>query len=233
MKTITKPWFTAGVSTVFIERSIRGALDFMKEAVFSDEIASRKGLMQSVGPKVKILSMAAALLAACLATTASQLALIYLAAALAAFFSGIGILYFIKRVWVFIPLFTALIALPAVFTEGLGTACLFVLRVAACVSIVVLVTVTTRHNQMLGSIRSFGVPAIFIQVLDMTHRYIFLFITTFEDMHRGLKARLAGNMSGRGGRRWVAGRIGSLFRRSVRMSEEVYMAMTARGYSGE
>lgn len=218
---------------LFVERSLRSALDFFKEAVFSEEIARKKGPLQSIDPRIKILCLAAMLIAACLIRSIPHLLIIYSGTIILALFSGVGILYFLKRVWIFIPLFTALIAIPAVFIQGFTTAATFVLRVATCVSLVVLVTVTTRHSEILRSLRSVGVPAIFVQVLDMTYRYIFLFIKVFEETHQALKGRLVGKMSGRDSRGWVAGRIGSLFRRSVRMSEEVYMAMTARGYKGE
>jgi len=218
------------MGNLFIERSINGALGFFKEAMFSDEIAKSEGLLQSVGPVFKIAMLILLLLAVCFARTLTVLAGLYALSLILAVSSGINLVFFFKRVWVFIPLFTAVIAIPAVFTQGLYTAVLFVLRVAACVSFVVLVTVTTEHSRLLKALRSIGVPAIFVAVLDMTYRYIFLFIKTFEEMHLGLKGRLIESFKGAEGRFWVASRIAFLFRRSLKMSEEVYMAMLARGY---
>ena len=40
----------------FIERSILGVLSFLKESAFSDEIALRKGYLQSIDPRAKILA---------------------------------------------------------------------------------------------------------------------------------------------------------------------------------
>jgi energy-coupling factor transporter transmembrane protein EcfT len=67
----------------------------------------------------------------------------------------------------------------------------------------------------------------------MTYRYIFLFIRLFEEMHISLKARSLKQIDIKRARHWIASRISFLFKRSVRMSEEVYLAMLARGYSGE
>ena len=214
----------------FIERSVKNATDFFKEAVFSDEIARSKGLLQSINPTVKIGILICLLLVTIFAHTIQSLVILYAASIILAVLSGINILYFIKRVWFFIPLFTLFIAIPAIFTHDLLTAVIFVLRVADCVSFVVLITVTTRHNQLLKSLRSFGIPLIFVQVLDMMHRYIYLFIRVFEEMHLSLKSRLIKNFNARLARRWISSRVAFIFKRSLKMSEDVYMAMIARGY---
>ena len=219
-----------GNKNKFIERSIKNAMEFFKEAVFSDEIARSSGLLQSIGPTVKIGMLIIILLITVFARTIQSLMTLYAASVIAAILSGIDILYFIKRVWFFIPVFTLFIAIPAVFTHDLSTALIFVLRVADCVSFVVLITVTTRHSQLLKSLRSFGVPSIFVKVLDMMHRYIYLFIRIFEEMHLSLSSRLVKKFDGKSARRWISSRMAFVFKRSIKMSEEVYMAMVARGY---
>jgi len=217
----------------FLERSIISALDFFKEAVLSEEIACSKGFLQSLDPRAKISLLLVLILAACLVSNIYFLLGLYLVSILLALLSGINILFFIKRVWLFIPLFTLVIAMPAFFMGNAFSAILFIIRVAASVSFAVLITITTRHGEILKSLKSFGMPDIFIQILDMTYRYIFFFVKAFEDMHTGLKARLIRKMDPRGTRYWVASRIGSIFRRSIKMSEDVYSAMVARGYNGE
>ena len=214
----------------FIERSVKNAMEFFKETVFSDEIARSTGLLQSIGPTVKIGMLIAVLLITVFAHTVQSLITLYAVSVILAILSGINILYFIKRVWFFIPIFTLFIAIPAVFTHGLLAALIFVLRVTDCVSFVVLITVTTRHSQLLKSLLLFGVPAIFVKVLDMMHRYIFLFIRIFEEMHLSLKSRLVKKFNAKNARRWISSRIAFVFKRSLKMSEDVYMAMIARGY---
>ena len=214
----------------FIEQSIKNATEFFKDAVFSDEIARSKGLLQSIGPTVKIGMLFAILLVTVFSHNVGSLVALYVASIILAILSGINILYFIKRVWFFIPIFTLFIAIPAIFTHNILTAMIFVLRVADCVSFVVLITVTTRHNQLLKSLRSFGVPSIFVKVLDMMHRYIYLFIRIFEEMHLSLSSRLVKAFDAPSARRWISSRMAYLFKRSLKMSEDVYMAMIARGY---
>lgn len=218
---------------LFIERSLKGALDFFKEAIFSEEVARSRGLFQSIGPKVKIVLLVVFLLVTIFAKTITTLTALYVLSLVLALLSGIRILYYIKRVWFFIPIFTLFIAIPAVFTHGLTTAVLFVLRVADCVSFVVLITVTTRHVQLLKSLRSLGIPSIFVNVLDMMYRYISLFIQIFEDMHLSLKSRLVRRFNAKAARYWISSRMVFMFKRSLKMSEDVYMAMIARGYGND
>ena len=214
----------------FIERSIASTADFFKEILFSEEIARSKGLMQSLGAKTRIAVLAVLLVSVILAQDLKLLAALYLFSLLLAAFSHIDIIYFIKRVWFFIPLFTLLIAIPAIFTQSPLTAAVFVLRVVDCVSFVVLITITTRHNELLRSLLSLGIPPIFVSVLDMMYRYVFLFIKIFEEMHLGLKSRLVRRFDAQNARRWISSRMAFLFKRSLKMSEDVYMAMVARGY---
>jgi len=220
-------------SNTFIERSLKSAADFLKYAIFSEEIARSKGLLQAIDPRIKIALLVVFLLTACLATNMYFIIGLYLISVVLAVLSRVNLLFFIQRVWVFIPIFAVIIAIPAMFMQGAYSAMIFIFRVATCVSFAVLMMITTKHNQFFKSLRSFGVPSIFIQILDMTYRYIFLFIRLFEEMHLSLKARSLKQIDIKRARHWIASRISFLFKRSVRMSEEVYLAMLARGYSGE
>lgn len=217
-------------NNLFLERSLRSAIDFFKEAIFSDDIARTKGLFQSMGPGVKLVLLFAVLVTVCFVRTIPMLIVLYLVSVVCAILSGINVLFFLRRVWFFIPIFTLLIAIPAIFTQGIFSAAIFVLRVATCVSFIVLVTITTKHSALLRSLGSIGIPVIFVSVLDMTYRYVFLFIKIFEEMHLSLKSRLIGRIDASRARGWVSSRIAFLFKKSIRMSEDVYMAMMARGY---
>ncbi len=222
-----------GGGNLFIERSLEAALAFFKDAIFSDEISGKKGVLQRLRPKTRVVSLLMLLLTACIVGDLYKLVLLYAGSVILAYFSGVRVGYFLKRVWFFIPIFAVIIALPAVFISGKYVAALFVMRVATCVSFAVLVTMTTRHSELIMTLRSFGVPGVFLEVLDMSYRYLFLFVKVFEEMHIALKARLVSNSGGTHARGWIGGRISYLFKRSMRMSEAVYLAMIARGYTGE
>lgn len=217
----------------FLEKSITNALNFFKEAVFSEETARKNGLLQMCDPRLKIIIFLTLILTACFVRNISHLVTLYIIGIVLAAASKINIPFFIRRVWFFIPLFTLFIAIPAVFTQNMEAAVIFVLRVAVCVSFAVLMTISTRQGELFKSLKSLGAPDIFIQILDMTYRYIFFFVKVFEETHLGLKSRLIKNFDRSNAWRWISSRMGYLFKRSIKMSEEVYMAMVARGYTGE
>ncbi|MDP4128357.1 MAG: cobalt ECF transporter T component CbiQ, partial [Bacillota bacterium] len=117
--------------------------------------------------------------------------------------------------------------------QGFEGAVLLISRVGISVTLAVLLTLTTRWNNLLRALRTFFVPKIFIVTLEMTYRYIFVLITLMEDMFFARKSRDAGQSSGAEQRRFVGSSIAHLFGKSLQMSEEVYTSMAARGYTGE
>ncbi|HTY12649.1 MAG TPA: cobalt ECF transporter T component CbiQ [Candidatus Omnitrophota bacterium] len=171
-----------------------------------------------------------------------------------AYLSKIDIGYFIKRTWVFVPIFSLFIAVPAVFgvfspgeaiagvkwfgldltvtRQGLLGAGMFVLRVLASVSFAVLLSITTRHYEILKAIRAFRVPAIYVMTMGMCYRYIFLFIEIIERTYTAIKSRVGSRVHYKKGQRMVAWNIAHLWMRSYEMNEQVYAAMLARGYRG-
>jgi energy-coupling factor transporter transmembrane protein EcfT len=109
------------------------------------------------------------------------------------------------------------------------------MRVACSVSIVVLLTLTTPWTKLLAGLRALFVPKIFILIIGMAYRYIFLLLNSVTDMYTARKARSAGNPSGdvKEGRRFVTATAGALFGKAHALSDEVHMAMVSRGYSGD
>jgi cobalt ECF transporter T component CbiQ len=121
-------------------------------------------------------------------------------------------------------------------SQGLTGAGLIVLRVATSVSLVVLLTLTTSWTRLLAALRSLRVPRLFVMVLAMAYRYLFHLLGTVEDMYTARRARTVDSARAgadlRGGRALVASSAGALFGKAHALSEEVYMAMVARGYTG-
>jgi cobalt/nickel transport system permease protein len=69
--------------------------------------------------------------------------------------------------------------------------------------------------------------------LAMAYRYVFHLLRSVSDMYTARKARTVGTGADvASGRRFVAASAGALFGKSHALSEEVHMAMLARGYSG-
>jgi len=92
---------------------------------------------------------------------------------------------------------------------------------------------TTPWADILKSLRAVRVPQVFVLILSMTYRYIFLFLHTVNGIFLARKSRIVARTSGAEQRRWIGGTMGALMSRSFKMSNDVYAAMLARGFSGE
>jgi len=239
----------------FIERSITSALSFLKESVFSDEYASRNGFLQLIDPRIKLITFVIFLLTV-LFTHSIIISLCLYALCLAlAYFSKIGLGFFLKRTWIFIPIFSLFITIPALFSvftpgeaiivfkffglkciitsQGLFGALLFLARVIASVSFAVLLSVTTKHFELLKVLRIFKIPQVFVTILGMCYRYIYLFTEVVENTYLAIKSRVGRKIRYKKGQHIVAWNIASLWFRSYQLNEAVYSAMLSRGYNGE
>ena len=240
----------------FVEKTIGGAADVMREAMFSDDVASRPGVLQAIYARVKLVAICALLVAAALVQHIPVLVAMYAATLLLAVVSGLPFGFFVKRVWLFVPLFTGIVVAPATLNfvthgeivvhlgswfghpagltrQGLDSAGLIVLRVAVSISLVVLLTLTTHWNRLLASLGALFVPRVFVLVLGMTYRYVFHLLTGVSDMYTARKARtVTRDADVTKGRAFVAATGGALFGKAYALSEEVHQAMVSRGYTG-
>jgi len=239
----------------FIERSLSGTFSFLRESIFSDEYASKKGFLQARDPKIKALIVLMLLLAVMFSRDIRFLAGIYALCLLLACVSSIGLGYFLKRTWIFIPLFSLFVAIPAIFDifspgeplftirifslpliitkQGLASAGFFFSRVLASVSLCVLLVLTTRYNILLKVLRLFKVPQVFVMTLGMCYRYVYLFIEILQNTYLAIKSRVGHIASVKKGQGVVAWNIASLWQRSYALHNQVYDAMLSRGYDGE
>lgn len=239
----------------FVERSIVSTLAFLKESVFSDDYASKKGFLQSLDPRIKTATLLLFVVQVLFVKNIVVLLCLYAASLLLACLSKIRLGFFLKRTWIFIPLFSLFIALPAIFSiftpgetlatlkiaglkltitrQGLSGAAFFVTRVVTSVSFVVLLSITTKHFELLKVLRIFKVPQVFVMTLGMCYRYIFLFVGIIENTYLAIKSRVGTKIRSKKGQRIVAFNIASLWQRSYQLNEDVYQAMLSRGYNGE
>jgi cobalt/nickel transport system permease protein len=239
----------------FIERSLTSALSFLKDVTLGEEYASRQGFLQSLDPRMKTIAFLFFLLTTVSLKSPLLISGIYLGCLALAILSKVPMDFFLIRTWVFIPLFSLFIVIPALFsfvTPGeplwvfyiLGTkfiitrpgfdgAVLFVIRIATSVSLVVLLSLTTRHEQLLKVLRVFGVPSIFVLTVSMCYRYLYLLAVMVENIFTAIKSRVGVLAQSKKGQRVVAWNIANTWSRTNQMSEEVYQAMLSRGYTGE
>jgi cobalt/nickel transport system permease protein len=240
----------------FVEKTLAGGAGVLRQAMFSDDVARGGGLLQRLDPRVKMVSLLALLVVAALVRHVPVLVAMYAVTLGLAAASGLPLGFFVKRVWLFIPVFTGIVVLPATFSfitpgqvvvplwhwhghpvgltrQGLVSAGLIVARVATSISLVVLLTLTTPWTRLLAALRALAVPRIFILVVGMAYRYLFLLLSSVTDMFQARKARtVVAEVDVAAGRRFVSAAAGTLFGKSYTLSEEVHQAMVARGYRG-
>ena len=215
--------------------------------MFAEQTARRPGLLQKLDPRLKVLSAILVLLAVGLSHNLFVILVLYFLMLVLALFSKIPLTFFVKRVWLFIPFFTGVVALPALFitpgpalvhlplglvitSTGFSTALFLLLRVGTSVSVAVLLVLTTPWNSVLKALGVLHLPAVIILILGMTYRYIHLLLHLTNDMFLSRKSRLLRRMSGPEERRLIAATSGTLLNKSLQVSSEVYLAMQSRGF---
>ena len=237
----------------WLEHTLAGIAELIERAVFTEEHARAPGWLQRVDPRAKLGAFLALVLAASLSSWLPILIGLYAVTLCAALASRVPTDFFVKRVWMGIPFFAGIVVIPAIFfvpgprlfefalgplviapsIPGIETAVVFVARVGVCVSLAVLLVLTTPWADLLKSLHSLRVPQVFILILSMSYRYIFLFLHTTNGLFEARRSRIVAQTSGREQRRWIAGSMGALTSRAFKMSNDVYAAMLARGFTGE
>jgi cobalt/nickel transport system permease protein len=225
----------------------------IEQSIFTEEHSRHKGWLQQVDPRAKLLMFLAVILAASFSRSIIVLAVLYAVILTSAFASRLPFDFFVRRVWVGIPFFAGIVIIPSIFLApgerlfdiaigaihvapsipGLIGAMIFVVRVGVSVSLAILLILTTPWADLLKSLRTLGVPKVFILLLSMTYRYIFLFLRQVNGIFEARRSRTVGRTSGGEGQKWISGTVGSLMHRSFKMSNDVYAAMLARGFTGE
>ena len=106
-------------------------------------------------------------------------------------------------------------------------------RVGLSLSFGVLLAVTTPVSQLLKSLRTLGIPALFIMLIEMTYRYLVMLLVLSLEMFEARKMRTVGDLSLHRQQAQVGSSISALFGKSMMMAEEMYQAMIARCYTGQ
>ena len=247
---------------LFSERLLGTLAAWVERAMVADEVARRPGLLQRLDPRVKLVSLLALIVTAALATGITVLGLLLGVAVVLVLTSRLGLARFAARAWLFIPLFTAVIMLPAILSivtpghavltlwsqgapfwplpgrlavtaPGLLAFARLVLRVTTVVSFCLLLTFTTPWAELLKAMRAMGVPRGFVFVLVVAYRYVFTLVRLVQDMALARMSRTVGRASDREDRRFLGATVAAVFGKSQAASEQVYLAMISRGYAGE
>jgi cobalt/nickel transport system permease protein len=235
----------------FVERTIAGLAAAVERALYAEELAKIEGLLQRLDPRVKVVGLLALIVAAALAHNILVILALFGVALALALFSRVPMRTLATRVWLSALLFTGLLALPAIFitpgrvvyqlpllgwsitAQGLGAATYLITRVETAATFSLLLILCTPWTHVLKALRVLRVPVMFVVILGMTYRYIFLMLQTASDMFESRQSRMVGRLEGADRRRLASASVGVLLGKSVQLSNEVYLAMLSRGFRGE
>jgi cobalt ECF transporter T component CbiQ len=106
-------------------------------------------------------------------------------------------------------------------------------RVMNSLALSFFVLYTTPVAEIVKALKVLKVPDSFLMIITISYKYMFLFAKTAEDMHLAKKSRLVGQVSNADARRWIAGRIGLILKKTRMRCEEVFEAMLGRGFSDD
>jgi cobalt ECF transporter T component CbiQ len=236
-------------SRSFLERNLSRLTEVLQESVFAEEAALLPGWLQRLDPRVKLSGFLLILLASAFSHSMMIIVGLLLFSIVLAAGSRLFGLSFLRRVWIFMPFYTALVALPALFItpgepafrlgaltvtqQGVRAAAFLTLRVAVSVSFMLLMVLTTSWPVLLKALRSLGFPRLFIFLLSVTYRYIYVLLSSANALFLARKSRKLGPEAWQSTSRWTGALFGSLLEKSYVLGNEVFLAMKARGFRGE
>lgn len=235
----------------FLERTLTGLVDKTERALFADEMARSRGLLQRLDPRVKIIGLLALVVTVTTARNLVTILAIFAVAVVLAVLSRVPIRSLATGVWLSAFIFTGAIAVPVIFitagdsaarvpflgwtitSQGVTSALYLISRVETAATLSVLLVLCTSWTNVLKGLRVLRVPVVFVVILGMTYRYIFVILETARDMFEARRSRLVGKLNGPERRRIAAGSIGVLLTKSFYLHHEVFLAMQSRGFRGE
>jgi cobalt/nickel transport system permease protein len=116
--------------------------------------------------------------------------------------------------------------------EGCILVTRFYLKVANSLSLTLLIFYTTPFNEIIKAFGILRVPQLFLMVIILSYKFIFILSQTTEETYLVLKSRWWKYSDRSDANNLIAGRIVYIFQRSWIRYEEIYKAMIARGFSG-
>ena len=169
--------------------------------------------------------------------------------------SGVSPAVYLKRLAVIVPLwgiiilfqiflknkyytdYTVLYSLPlgiSIYSESVEFACILAVKFLICISFIILLSSTTKLQDMLQGASRLGLPAELALALGMMIRYLFVFGYIFRKINETLKTKCFDafdrHLPYRYRLRQLGYTIGTMFIRSYEQGERVYTSMLCRGY---
>jgi cobalt/nickel transport system permease protein len=231
-----------------LEKNLAKFTSLLQESFFAEEAANKNGWLQRVDPRIKLLGFLFLIVCSSFSSRLEAIALIYILSLILAAGSHVFTLRFFRKVWLFIPLYTAIIAFPSLFItpgnrlldspipiteQGVRAASFLVLRAATSVSLMLLLVIVTPWAKLLKALRTLFVPKLLVAMLMMTYRYIYLLLQVAGNIFLAKNSRRVGPENWQSMSNWLGATLGALMGKSIQTSQDVQLAMISRGFRGE
>jgi cobalt/nickel transport system permease protein len=136
--------------------------------------------------------------------------------------------------------FNAILDLPFgihVFAESVEFATILGVKFLVCISFIILLSSSTKMQDLLDGAGRLGLPPEFALVLGMMIRYLFVFASMFNRVKNALETRcfdiFDSSLPYTYRLRQMSYTVGSVFIRSFEQGERTYTSMLCRGYGKE
>jgi len=116
--------------------------------------------------------------------------------------------------------------------DGVHLAAFLAVKAAALVSLALVLLGTTELPRLLHAGHALKIPGLFIQLVVLSYRYIFLLANELARLRIALRSRGYRNRMSRHSYRTIGHVTGTLFVRSHERAERVGQAMRCRGFAG-
>jgi cobalt/nickel transport system permease protein len=231
----------------------------IEDLFFLEQQAYRDSLLHRLDTRVKILITFAAIITI---VAVPYSPMVYTAAGILFLFflvlwilSGISPVVYLKRLLAIAPLWGVIILfqiffrnryfteyhvvalLPwsvSIYAESIQFACILAVKFLVCISFIILLSVTTKTQDLLQGASRLGHPAEFALTLGMMIRYLFVFGYIYRKVNEALATRCFSpfdhHLPYRYRIRQLGYATGTLFLRSYEQGERVYTSMCCRGY---
>lgn len=244
--------------THFIRKTLKHISEVFENELFCEKFAGKPLFLQSIDPRVKLLTLIFYMVLSSFTSNIVVLLILAVIPLLYAKLSGLELKDYIRRSWLYIPVLVLVFSIPGVTSlfvkgspivtvlrpgvmglqsglyfsmNGIEVALRVALRAGISLSFGFLLLLTTRWSKITSALALMHVPLLFISVLNMAYRYIFVISAMACDMMEARYLRTVGKLDTSDNRRFMGHSVAHMFIKSHYLSEEIYDAMRCRGFT--
>jgi cobalt/nickel transport system permease protein len=142
-----------------------------------------------------------------------------------------GAIKSVLRLSLVMTAFSVVVLLPSAFFGSSYSIRIIPVKAFITVALANILSHSSRWREIIGALKRFRAPDIFVFMLDFTVKYIVMLGEYSLESVRALKLRCVGRSRGKYAS--LSGVAGSIFLKSREMARDAHSAMVCRGFTGE